>query len=129
MIPAPSSARRPGCALPRALAVAGWLVTAALVSACAAALVGRAAGSGGASAASPVRGSAQLASDRTLAETARWRLAADAATKAIPVLVDCREGVLTLRGLVQTREQRAAVERVARGVRGIAGVRNELRVR
>lgn len=115
--------------MPRTLVVAGWLVAVALVSGCAAALVGQAAASGSAPAAGSARGPAQLASDRTLAETVRRRLAADATTKAIPVLVDCRDGVLTLRGLVQTREQRAAVERVARGVRGIAGVRNELRVR
>ncbi|MBK7249551.1 MAG: BON domain-containing protein [Gammaproteobacteria bacterium] len=109
-------------------AAAALLGTVLLASGCAAALVGRAAGPGGGSATSSAP-AAQRASDQALAEAVRARLAREPATRAIPVLVECREGVVTLRGLVESQQQRAAIEGAARGVRGIAAVRNELRLR
>lgn len=101
------------------------LVAVVMASAgCAAALVGRAADAGTAG-----RSSAPAAADRALEETIRRRLAADPGTKAIPVLVECRAGAVTLRGLVKSPAERAAPERVVRSVPGVVSVRNELRVR
>lgn len=92
---------------------------------CAAALVDRSADAGAAG-----RASASVASsDRAIEEAVRRRLAAEPGTKSIPVLVECRGGVVTLRGLVKSPAEHAAPERIARGVRGVASVRNELRVR
>lgn len=106
--------------------VALTLLTAVVMASggCAAALVGRAADAGAAG-----RSSAPAASDRALEEAVRRRLAADPGTKVIPVLVECRGGAVTLRGLVKSSAERAAPERVARGVPGVVSVRNELRVR
>jgi hyperosmotically inducible protein len=49
--------------------------------------------------------------------------------KALDVNVDTYEGVVSLRGNVHSAAQRAAAERVARTVKGVKGVRNQLQVK
>lgn len=75
------------------------------------------------------RSSTQLANDRALANAVRTRLAADASTKGLALVVEAQDGIAILRGQVRTAQQRADAERVARSVQGVKAVRNELRIR
>jgi len=130
----------------RMLAVA--VLTSWLLVGCAAALLGRASSSGSASrapaqasgtaqrsgssnngSAANTRSGAQIDQDRQIAATVRSKLLGDPATKSLAVNVDAYQGVVSLRGDVSKAEQRSAVERVARSVGGVRGVRNELKVR
>jgi len=101
------------------------VIAAAVIGGCAAALVGQASRSGSAS---PQR-SAPQTSDGQITTAVKSKLIADPAVKGVDVSVTTSAGVVTLRGTVQKAEQRAAAERAARSVKGVKGVRNELRVK
>lgn len=49
-------------------------------------------------------------------------------TQQVDVAIEAAAGVLSLRGIVMTAEERAAAEQVAAGVAGVARVDNQLRV-
>lgn len=66
--------------------------------------------------------------DFSLFTQARAALSADAELKGANVVVEAKEGVLTLSGAVASTEQKARAEQLARGVSGVKLVKNQLRV-
>jgi len=58
----------------------------------------------------------------------RAALRADEATHSVDVTIDSADGQVTLRGIVLNAEERTAAERVTKGVAGVTGVDNQLRV-
>jgi hyperosmotically inducible periplasmic protein len=102
-------------------------VAAMLLAGCAAALVGKASRTGGS--AGTQRSAPQSADDSRITTAVKSKLIADPAVKGVDVGVSTSAGVVTLRGTVQKAEQRMAAERAARTIKGVTGVRNELRVR
>jgi hyperosmotically inducible periplasmic protein len=107
---------------------AALLVAAAMLTGCAAALVGGAA-AGGYYVGKDERTAKQIAADGAITASVKTKLIGDPAVKALDVNVDTRENVVILRGTVAKAEQRTAAERIARSVKGVTGVRNELRVK
>lgn len=111
----------------------GWVrwVTAtaaiALLAGCTAALVGGAA-AGGYYVGKDERSAKQVASDAMITSSVKSKLIADKLVKALDVNVDTRNDVVILRGTVAKADQRVAAEKIARSVKGVKGVRNELRV-
>jgi hyperosmotically inducible protein len=111
----------------------GWIRWAAAAAAlavltgCAAALVGGAA-AGGYYVGKDERSAKQIAADAAITSSVKTRLIGDKTVKALDVNVDTRNNVVILRGRVSKADQRAAAERIARAVKGVKGVRNELRV-
>jgi osmotically-inducible protein OsmY len=101
------------------------VVAAALLAGCAAALVGNASRSG---VYKDPRSAEQIDTDARLASAVRSKLITDPAVKASAVTVTVNTGVVTLKGTVQKPEQRTAAERAAQSIKGVKGVRNELRV-
>ncbi|MGQ0833571.1 MAG: BON domain-containing protein [Gammaproteobacteria bacterium] len=112
----------------KAIRYAAALAAAVMLSGCAAVLVGGAA-AGGYYAGKDERTAKQIAADSATTSSVKTKLITDTAVKALDVNVDTREGVVFLRGTVDKAEQRAAAERIARSVKGVKGVRNELRVK
>ena len=103
------------------------VAAAVLLAGCAAALLGEAS-----QRSAPSRrdsGSSQSTSDAAVVSAVRTKLASEASTRNLPIGVSAASGVVTLRGTVKTAEQRMAAERVARGVKGVVSVRNEIDVR
>lgn len=72
--------------------------------------------------------SRMLLKNMTLEAQIRAALRADPGTHDVNVTIECRTGDVTLRGIVLNDAERAATEGVARGVAGVAGVDNQLRV-
>jgi osmotically-inducible protein OsmY len=103
-----------------------WAVAAAAtvaISGCAAALLGSA-GSG-----YEDRTASRIAEDSAISGTVKSKLVAAPDVKAVDVNVETHEGVVSLYGDVRTAAQRVAAERVARTVKGVTGVKNQLRVK
>jgi hyperosmotically inducible protein len=67
--------------------------------------------------------------DATISTEVKAKLAGDPDVKAFGIDVDTVDGIVSLRGNVDTGSQRAETERVARTVHGVRGVRNELTVK
>ena len=67
--------------------------------------------------------------DATIVTEVKAKLAGDPDVKSFGIDVDSVDGMVSLRGNVDTGSQRAETERIARGVKGVHGVRNELTVR
>jgi hyperosmotically inducible periplasmic protein len=121
------------------------LATAALtvlLSGCAVAMLGGASRSGGSTAsggssasgssgtASPAgRPAAKIAADNSISTAVRSRFGANASLKPLKLTVDTHDGVVTLRGQVNTVDQRNAAQLEARAVKGVKAVKNELTVR
>jgi hyperosmotically inducible periplasmic protein len=99
-----------------------------MLAGCAAALVGGAA-AGGYYVGKDERTAKQIATDGAITSSVKTKLIADPAVKALDVNVDTRNNVVILRGTVARTEQRSAAERIARSVKGVTGVRNELRIK
>jgi hyperosmotically inducible periplasmic protein len=112
-------------------------IMAAALSGCAVAMLNGAAHSGGASAPAPASrsgtggaaGKSQVASDGSISTAVRSRFSANASLKTLKIGVDTHDGVVTLRGQVNTVEQRNAAQAEARAVVGVQGVNNQLTVR
>jgi osmotically-inducible protein OsmY len=60
--------------------------------------------------------------------SAKIRLLADSNTPALDINVDTRDGVVTLFGIVPTKQAKAAAEADTKKVSGVKSVRNELEV-
>lgn len=99
-----------------------------VVAGCAAALVGGAA-AGGYYVGKDERTAKQIAADAAITSSVKTKLITDPAVKALDVNVDTRNNVVYLRGTVAKAEQRVAAERIARTVKGVTNVRNELKVK
>lgn len=66
--------------------------------------------------------------DNTLFDEVRRRLANDPDVKGGAFDVDVRDGVVTIKGKVETEKVKAKAERVVKKVKGVKSVVNELRV-
>jgi hyperosmotically inducible protein len=67
--------------------------------------------------------------DATISTEVKGKLAGDPDVKAFGIDVDTVDGIVSLRGNVDTGSQRAETERIARTVKGVRGVKNELSVK
>lgn len=67
--------------------------------------------------------------DKTINAKVKTDLLADPVVKGTQVNVDTYQGTVQLSGFVDTAEQRQRAEQIARGVKGVATVQNNLNVR
>jgi hyperosmotically inducible periplasmic protein len=120
------------CAAARVL---GIIAVTLLLSGCAVAMLRGAAGSGGQSgtvsapASKAARPASQVAADNATSAAVRSRFGANASLRPLKLAVDTHDGVVTLRGQVNSVEQRNAAQLEARAVKGVKAVKNELTVR
>jgi len=105
----------------RALIVTMLLACGALTG-CATAVIGSGSGTDS-------RSSAQVAADSSTSADVKARLLADASLKPLSISVVTYLGQVTLAGNVHSAEQRDSAGRIARGVKGVKGVRNDLTVK
>lgn len=70
----------------------------------------------------------QQLDDNTITMRVESRLTADSGVNPTNVDVDTLDGVVSLRGEVETEEARTTAERLARETDGVVAVRNEIRV-
>lgn len=105
----------------RALTVAVLLVCGTLAG-CATAVIGSGAGS-------DTRTSAQLAADAATTADVKAKLLADASLKPLSINVVTYLAQVTLAGHVNNTAQRDLAGKLARDVRGVKSVRNDLTVR
>jgi hypothetical protein len=123
--------------------VAACAAVCVVLSGCAVAMLGGAARSSGSaspstSSSSPTaskpaapapRAASQAPADAAVSTAVRSRFAANSSLKPLKISVDTHDGVVTLRGQVNTVEQRTAAQLEARATRGVKAVKNELTVR
>jgi hyperosmotically inducible periplasmic protein len=109
-----------------------------MLSGCAAAMLGGAAragqssssaGTNSGSASPAARPASKIAADHSISTSVRSRFVANPALKPLKLAVDTHDGVVTLRGQVNSVEQRNAAQLEARAVKGVRAVKNELTVR
>jgi cytidylate kinase len=72
--------------------------------------------------------SRQQLAGMALSAHVRAALTADPGTQAVDIAIESVDGAVTLRGIVADDTEKAAAERVAGGVTGVASVDNQLRV-
>jgi hyperosmotically inducible protein len=88
---------------------------------------GSAAGTAGSGGATGTAG--RPVSDSSIATAVRSRLGANSSLKALKIVVDTHDGIVTLRGQVNTLADKSAAQAEARAVSGVKGVNNQLTVR
>lgn len=64
--------------------------------------------------------------DDTIRDQVMVKLANDQDVGGMPIDVDVRQGVATLKGKVRSDKQKAKAERLAKKVKGVTGVTNQL---
>lgn len=67
-------------------------------------------------------------SDDALYDIVRRRLASDPVVKGGHLTVDVKQGIVFIRGTVETTKQKDRAEKVAKKTDGVKGVTNELQV-
>ncbi len=72
--------------------------------------------------------SKQPISDDAIYDNVRRRLANDAVVKGAGLNVDVKGGIVTLRGKVEVEQQKARATKLAKKVKGVKGVENQLTV-
>jgi len=72
--------------------------------------------------------SAETIADSTITATVQSKLTADRVSNFSRVDVDTESGVVSLSGVVQSAEQRTHAEALARQVRGVTKVQNNLQI-
>lgn len=72
--------------------------------------------------------SQQKVSDDEIYDKVRLRLASDRDVRGMAIEVDVKDGVVRLRGRVDKEKARRRAEKLARKVKGVVQVINELRV-
>jgi hyperosmotically inducible periplasmic protein len=127
-----------------AKAVIVGIMASVVLSGCAVAMLGGAARSGGSSGTSApasssrsgTGGSASSASkpaspvsDSSISAAVRSRLSAHATLKTLKIGVDTHDGIVTLKGQVNTLADKSAAQAEARAVSGVKAVNNQLTVR
>ena len=112
-----------------------------MLSGCAVAMLGGAARSGGSSTSSTSapagtgggtatsKPAPSAATDSSISTAVRSRLGANSALKALKIVVDTHDGIVTLKGQVNTLADKSAAQAEARAVSGVKGVNNQLTVR
>ena len=71
----------------------------------------------------------QLVTDDIITDDVRLKLSGDPDVKGGAIQVDSKQGVVTLSGLVETAKQKARAGRVAKKVKGVKQVVNNLMVK
>lgn len=67
-------------------------------------------------------------SDDALIDQVRIKLAGDADIGGAAITVEAHDGVVTLKGKVRTDKNKAKAEKIAKRVKGVASVNNELTI-
>jgi hyperosmotically inducible protein len=67
-------------------------------------------------------------SDDFISDTIRQKLAADTVVKGGAIVVDVKDGVVTLRGTVEEDKQKNKAEKIAKKVNGVKSVTNQLQI-
>ena len=65
-------------------------------------------------------------SDDIIVDQVRIKLAGDADVGGMPIDVEAHQGMVTLKGKVRSDKQRSKAERIAKKVKGVTGVTNQL---
>lgn len=68
-------------------------------------------------------------SDDQIYDLVRQKLANDPDVKGGSLEVDVKDGVVTIRGVVEKEKQRQKAERLARKIKGVKSVNNELKIK
>lgn len=71
----------------------------------------------------------QYVDDATISTTIRADLVKDQALKAFDIHVETMQGTVQLSGFVATSDQKLQAENIARGVKGVRGVQDNIIVR
>jgi hyperosmotically inducible protein len=95
---------------------------------CVAAVVGGAA-AGGYYVGKDDRSADRIAADAAITADVKARLIGEPGIRAFAINVDTYNGIVSLKGDVKTSQQRATAERLARKVKGVKSVSNELAVK
>jgi hyperosmotically inducible protein len=111
----------------RALIV-GLVLAAGSLCGCVAAVVGGAA-AGGYYVGKDDRSADRIAADAAITADVKARLIAEPGIRALAINVDTYNGNVTLKGDVKSGAQRSTAEGIARKVKGVKGVRNELAIK
>jgi len=74
----------------------------------------------------PLPAQKQKVTDDTIRDQVMVRLADDPEIGGMPIDVDVRQGVATLKGKVRNDKQKQKAEKVAKKVKGVTGVTNQL---
>lgn len=69
-----------------------------------------------------------VVSDLWITSATKMKLASDSRTPATEINVDSRDGVVTLFGMVPTKESKSAAAEIAKGVTGVKSVENQIEV-
>ncbi|HXC57786.1 MAG TPA: BON domain-containing protein [Steroidobacteraceae bacterium] len=109
-------------------AALGILIAGFALSGCVAAVVGGAA-AGGYYVGKDDRSADRIAADAAITADVKARLIAEPGIRAFVINVDTYNGVVTLKGDVKTGAQRATAERLARKVKSVKSIRNQLVVK
>jgi osmotically-inducible protein OsmY len=68
----------------------------------------------------------KLVTDDTIRDQVMIKLAGDPDVGGMPINVDVRDGVATLKGKVRSDKQKSKAEKLAKKVKGVTGVNNQL---
>lgn len=71
----------------------------------------------------------EMIDDATTTTRVKAAFAKDPAVKAIDVKVDTFKGTVQLNGFVDTAEEKARAEQIARGIQGVMSVQNNISVK
>jgi hypothetical protein len=66
--------------------------------------------------------------DDFLVDTIRQKLAADQVVKGGAIDVEVKDGVVTLKGKVEEEKQKSRAEKIAKGVKGVKSVANQIQI-
>lgn len=75
------------------------------------------------------RSTGEMVDDATLTTKVKTAFAQDPGVKAIDVKVDTFKGTVQLNGFVNTAEEKARAEQIARSVQGVVNVQNNVTVK
>jgi hypothetical protein len=90
---------------------------------------GGTAGSGGTGTSAGKAASGAAVSDSSISAGVRSRFGANSTLKALKIGVDTHDGIVTLKGQVNTLAEKSTAQAEARVVNGVTGVNNQLTVR
>ncbi|MGH9671558.1 MAG: BON domain-containing protein [Bryobacteraceae bacterium] len=76
----------------------------------------------------PLFAQKQPPSDNYIYDQVRIRLSADVEVKGANLAIAVKEGVVTIKGFVETDKARQKAEKIAKKVKGVRSVVNELKV-
>lgn len=90
---------------------------------------GLALSSGGCSATATRKSTGEFIDDATITSKVKTAFAKDPGVKAMDVKIDTFKGTVQLNGFVNTAEEKARAEQIARSVQGVVNVQNNVTVK